>query len=61
MMANMNRNFQKGILFHSDQGIQYASRITVNVLRSFDADQSMSRKENCWDNAVAQSFFKSFK
>jgi len=49
------------MLFHSDRGVQYACKQTVNVLKSFGVAQSMSRKGNCWDNAVAESFFKSFK
>lgn len=61
LMASRNRSFKNGMIFHSDRGIQYASGNTVNVLRSFGIQQSMSRKGNCWDNAVAESFFKSFK
>lgn len=60
-MANKNRKFSKGMIFHSDRGVQYACKQTVNVLNSFGVAQSMSRKGNCWDNAVAESFFKSFK
>ena len=60
-MANRNRPFKEGMIFHSDRGIQYASTQTVNVLKSLNVVQSMSRKGNCWDNAVAESFFKSFK
>lgn len=60
-MANSNRPFKEGMIFHSDRGIQYASTQTVNVLKSLKVEQSMSRKGNCWDNAVAESFFKSFK
>ena len=61
LMASMSRSFKKGMIFHSDQGVQYASTNTVNVLKSFGIERSMSRKGNCWDNAVAESFFKSFK
>ncbi|MDD4198399.1 MAG: IS3 family transposase [Paludibacter sp.] len=60
-MANRNRPFIQGVIFHSDRGVQYASKQTVNVLESLKACQSMSRKGNCWDNAVAESFFKTLK
>ncbi len=60
-MANRNRSFKKGMIFHSDRGIQYACKQTVNLLEYYKVEQSMSGKGNCWDNAVAESFFKSFK
>jgi putative transposase len=60
-MANRSRPFKEGMIFHSDRGIQYACKQTVNLLQYYRVDQSMSRKGNCWDNAVAESFFKSFK
>lgn len=60
-MANSNRPFTQGMIFHSDRGVQYACKKTINVLKSLKVKQSMSRKGNCWDNAVAESFFKSFK
>jgi transposase InsO family protein len=60
-MANRNRTFSKEMIFHSDRGVQYACKQTVNVLKSLKARQSMSRKGNCWDNAVAESFFKTLK
>lgn len=59
--ADANRNFAKGMIFHSDRGVQYACKATVNTLNSYHIIQSMSRKGNCWDNAVAESFFKSLK
>ena len=46
-------------LFHSDQGSQYVSEEFENVLSSVTI--SMSRKGNCWDNAVAESFFGTLK
>ena len=52
---------KKGMLFHSDRGVQYCSKQTVNYLNAYQFKQSMSRKENCWDNAVAESFFKTLK
>jgi len=60
-MANRNRPFIRGMIFHSDRGVQYACPLTRNVLKSMNVVQSMSRKGNCWDNAVAESFFKTFK
>jgi transposase InsO family protein len=51
----------KGLIFHSDRGVQYCSYRFVNVLKSNNFIQSMSRKGNCWDNACAESFFKSLK
>lgn len=61
-MAVSKRTITKPLLFHSDRGIQYASKefrklISSNTL----VTQSMSRKANCWDNAVAESFFKTIK
>lgn len=46
-----------GLVHHSDRGAQYASSDYVNVLAQAGIAQSMSRKGNCWDNAVAESFF----
>ena len=61
-MAIKNRNIEQGLIFHSDRGVQYASKKFVNVLDSYKKiTRSMSRKGNCWDNAVAESFFKSMK
>ena len=61
-MAVKNRNIEQGLIFHSDRDVQYASKKFVNVLDSYKKiTRSMSRKGNCWDNAVAESFFKSLK
>ncbi len=46
-----------GLVHHSDRGSQYASHAYQAVLRDADCVASMSRKGNCWDNAVAESFF----
>jgi len=54
-------NHPQGVLVHSDRGIQYASEQFRTLLESVDAVQSMSRKGNCWDNAVAESFFHTLK
>lgn len=58
-----SRHFtQKGLIFHSDRGVQYASTQFRKILQfNQHVEQSMSRKGNCWDNAVAESFFKSIK
>lgn len=50
-----------GLLFHSDRGSQYASHDFRQVLGACGVIQSMSRKGNCWDNAVAESFFATLK
>ena len=51
----------KGVLLHSDQGVQYASTSYQNLLRNLAIVCSMSRKGNCWDNAPMESFFHSLK
>ncbi len=50
-----------GLVFHSDRGSQYASKIFRRRLWRYRMRQSMSRKGNCWDNAVAESFFATLK
>lgn len=61
-MALKNRKITNGLIFHSDRGIQYANKNFTNMLDSFKTvTRSMSRKGDCWDNAVAESFFKSLK
>jgi putative transposase len=50
-----------GLMFHSDRGVQYACDEFRALLKRFNITQSMSRKGNCWDNAVAESFFKTIK
>ena len=63
-MAVKNRNLPKDhqLIFHSDRGIQYACEEFVSELGQYEnIVRSMSRKGNCWDNAVAESFFKSLK
>jgi transposase InsO family protein len=49
------------LLHHSDQGSQYASDVYRKVLRDHGIICSMSRKGNCWDNAVVESFFGTLK
>ena len=50
-----------GMIFHSDQGGQYACGEFTQMLNAHKITQSMSRKGNCWDNAPAESFFKTLK
>lgn len=51
----------RGTLIHSDQGSQYGSDTWRRFCRSHRLEPSLSRKGNCWDNAVAESFFSSVK
>jgi len=62
IMARKRRNITENHIFHSDRGVQYASNKMTNILNSSNKiTQSMSRKGNCWDNAVAESLFKTIK
>jgi transposase InsO family protein len=61
-MAVKNRPITDKLIFHSDRDIQYACEAFTNILNANPlVIRSMSRKGNCWDNAVAESFFKSIK
>lgn len=60
-MAVDQRNPEKGLIHHSDQGSQYASDSFRKELTSGSITPSMSRKGDCYDNAVVESFFKSLK
>ena len=60
-MAIINRRPLAGLIFHSDRGVQYASEAFRKLLERHGFVQSMSRKGDCWDNAVAESFFHSLK
>lgn len=51
----------RGLIVHSDRGIQYCCSGFTKVMKQFKVIQSMSRKGNCWDNAVAESFFATLK
>jgi len=59
--AILRRRPSQGLMIHSDRGIQYASGDFRAILKKHRFIQSMSRKGNCWDNAVAESFFHSIK
>ncbi len=60
-MALKTRHPEPGLLHHSDRGVQYASVEYQSQLRDHDILCSMSRKGDCWDNAVAESFFSTLK
>lgn len=60
-MAIRNRKPAPGCMFHSDRGSQYASEDFRNDLSRHGFVQSMSRRANCWDNAVAESSFARLK
>jgi putative transposase len=49
------------LMFHSDQGVQYSANLFKQTLSLHRIKQSMSRRGNCWDNAVQERFFRSLK
>lgn len=61
MMVAVRRRRPLGTIVHSDQGCQYGSDDWRRFCRSNKLEPSMSRRGNCWDNAVAESFFSSLK
>lgn len=61
LRALEEREIEKDIIFHSDQWIQYTSVGVREILSKNQMIQSMSRKGNCYDNAVAESFFHTLK
>jgi transposase InsO family protein len=60
-MALQKRNYPQEILFHSDRGSQYCAHDFQNILNLYNCTISMSRKGNCWDNSIAESFFHTLK
>ena len=60
-MAVARRRQPKHLVYHSDRGSVYASKDFKELLADNDITPSMSRKGNCWDNAVAESFFDTLK
>ena len=60
-MALRTRRPEPGLLHHSDRGVQYAGGDYQKLLREHSIVCSMSRKGDCWDNAVAESFFSTLK
>ena len=61
IMAKVRRQPLYGLLHHSDRGIQYASQQYQQRLKGAGVIVSMSRKGNCWDNAVMERFFGTLK
>ena len=60
-MALGQRKPEEGMIHHSDRGCQYASHAYRDTLATAAITCSMSRKGDCWDNAVAESFFATFR
>lgn len=60
-MALLNRKPTNKLIHHSDQGSQYQSQALQERLRKYQIIPSMSRKGDCYDNAVVESFFKTLK
>jgi Transposase and inactivated derivatives len=60
-MAIKRRKPSKGLIHHSDRGVQYASSPYRKILKQNGIIGSMSRKGNCWDNAPMESFFSTLK
>ncbi len=60
-MAVAARRPAPGLIFHSDRGTQYTSKEFTDLLAEHQMTQSLSRPGQCWDNAVAESFFASLK
>lgn len=60
-MAIWQRRPAEGLIVHSDRGSQYASNDYRRLLKAHGFEGSMSRKGDCWDNAVVESFFGSLK
>jgi len=61
LMAVWRRKPTDTVIVHSDQGSQYGSGDWLRFCREHQLEPSMSRRGNCWDNAVAESFFSSLK
>jgi transposase InsO family protein len=61
LMAIWKRKPAKGVVWHTDRGSQYASDTHREIIKTHHIIQSMSRKGNCWDNAISESFFHTLK
>jgi len=61
LMAMWRRKPRQSVIVHSDQGAQYGSDDWQGFCQAHRLQPSMSRRDNCWDNAVAESFFSSLK
>lgn len=60
-IAIVQRNPAAGLVVHSDRGTQYASALHQGLLKKYGLVSSMSRKGNCWNNAVMERFFLNLK
>ncbi|WP_214755864.1 DDE-type integrase/transposase/recombinase, partial [Exiguobacterium sp. J14376] len=60
-IALENRNHPEGVIIHSDQGSVYTSYAFQNFVQKNHLTSSMSRRGNCWDNAVIESFHSNLK
>ena len=61
LMAIWQRKPKRGLISHTDRGSQYAADSHRKILKTHGIKQSMSRKGDCWDNAVSESFFHTLK
>jgi putative transposase len=61
LAALANRGYPKGVMIHTDRGSQYCAKSFIDIIEKYGLIRSMSRKANCWDNAVAESFFATLK
>ena len=61
VMASIGRRPPRGLMFHSDRGVQYTSGQFQKFAKGHGFIQSMSRKGDCWDNACAETFFKTLR
>ena len=61
LMALFNQKFPQAIIVHSDRGSQYCSKKYRNIIKNNKLIGSMSRRGNCWDNAISESFFHTLK
>lgn len=61
LMALFKRKFPTKVIVHSDRGSQYCSDKYRSIIKNYGLIGSMSRKGNCWDNAIVESFFHTIK
>ncbi len=61
LVKNHGVSLGKGTIIHSDQGVHYTSVKFIQLVKSSELRQSMSRRGNCWDNAPQESFFGHMK
>jgi len=61
LMAVRTKRPEPGLINHSDRGIQYCSKDYMNLIKRFNMKPSMSRKDNCYDNAPMESFWGTMK